>query len=90
MLLKLPNNSLEQPFIMKIRNRIQRFKRKVLIIFIRNPGSVTQAIKRVNLQIKIWLQSVNQNMVRCAIWYHLCNLKNVKNTHGGVLILVKL
>ena len=21
----------------------------------------------------------------CAIWYHLYNLKNVKNTHGGVL-----
>ena len=29
-------------------------------------------------------------LMRCAIWYHLCNLKNVKNTHGGVLILVKL
>ena len=28
--------------------------------------------------------------MRCAIWYHLCNLKNVKNTHGGVVILVKL
>ena len=26
----------------------------------------------------------------CAIWYHLQNLKNVKNTHGGVLLLVKL
>ena len=26
----------------------------------------------------------------CAIWYHLCNLKTVKNTHGGMLILVKL
>ena len=26
----------------------------------------------------------------CAIWYHLYNLKNVKNTHRGVLILVKL
>ena len=25
-----------------------------------------------------------------AIWYHLYNLKNVKNTHGGVLLLVKL
>ena len=25
-----------------------------------------------------------------AIWYHLYNLKIVKNTHGGVLILVKL
>ena len=29
-------------------------------------------------------------MMRCAIWYHLYNLKNVQNTHGGVLILVKL
>ena len=28
--------------------------------------------------------------MRCAIWYHLDNLKNVKNTHDGVLILVKL
>ena len=25
--------------------------------------------------------------MRCAIWHHLYNLKNVKNTHGGVLIL---
>ena len=24
----------------------------------------------------------------CTIWYHLYNLKNVKNTHGGVLLLV--
>ena len=24
-----------------------------------------------------------------AIWYHLCNLKNVKNAHGGVSLLVK-
>ena len=29
-------------------------------------------------------------MVRCAIWCHLYNLKNVENTHAGVLILVKL
>ena len=29
-------------------------------------------------------------VMRCAVWYHLYNLKNVKNTHGGVLILVKL
>ena len=27
--------------------------------------------------------------MRCAIWYHL-QLKNVKNTPGGVLFLVKL
>ena len=29
-------------------------------------------------------------VVRYAIWYHLYNLKNVKNTHGRVLFLVKL
>ena len=23
----------------------------------------------------------------CAIWYHIYNLKNVKNTHGGMLLL---
>ena len=28
--------------------------------------------------------------MRYAIWYHLYNSKNVKNTHGGVLLLVKL
>ena len=27
-------------------------------------------------------------VVLCAIWYHSCNFKNVKNTHGGVLLLV--
>ena len=26
----------------------------------------------------------------CAIWYFLYNFKNLKNTHGGMLILVKL
>ena len=25
-----------------------------------------------------------------TIWYHLCNVRNVENTHGGVLFLVKL
>ena len=29
-------------------------------------------------------------VVRCTIWYYLYNLQNVKNTHGEVLILVKL
>ena len=27
--------------------------------------------------------------MRWAIWYHLYNFKNVKNIHGGVLLLVK-
>ena len=29
-------------------------------------------------------------LVRCPIWYHLYDLKNLKNTHGEVLLLVKL
>ena len=33
---------------------------------------------------------VDSHVLRCAIWYHFCNSKNVKNTHGGVLLLVKL
>ena len=28
--------------------------------------------------------------MRCVFWYHLYNLKHMKNTHGGVLLLVKL
>ena len=30
-----------------------------------------------------------KHVVRCAIWYHMYNLKNVKNTHGGVVLSVK-
>ena len=30
------------------------------------------------------------NVMLCVIWYHLYNLKNMENTHGGVLRLVKL
>ena len=36
------------------------------------------------------LRTKVEYVMRCAIWYHLYNLKNVKNNHGGVLILVKL
>ena len=31
-----------------------------------------------------------QDGTLCTIWYHLRNFKNVKNTHGVVLLLVKL
>ena len=33
---------------------------------------------------------LKEYVMHCSIWYHLYSLKNVKNTHGGVLILVKL
>ena len=30
---------------------------------------------------------IDPYMVLCAIWYHSYNFKNLKNTHGGVLLL---
>ena len=44
----------------------------------------------VMLAEALHLQSGGMNVVRCASWYDLYNLKNVKNSHGGVLLLVKL
>ena len=44
------------------------------------------ALRTIYAQRKISLDSD----ILCVIWYHLYNLKNVKNTHGGVLLLVKL
>ena len=40
---------------------------------------------------RTWCQclvSYNIYVAFCAIWYHLYNLKNLKNSHGGVLLLV--
>ena len=43
--------------------------------------------------IHFFIQLLNQlkcihYVMRCTIWYHLYNLKNVKKKHGGVLLLV--
>ena len=46
--------------------------------------------KFLNHLLRIALSIKDVFVVHCAIWYHLYNFKNVKNTHGGVLILVKL
>ena len=44
--------------------------------------------KHVEIRVNSFFNE--QHVMRCAIWYLLYNSKNVKNTHGGVLILVKL
>ena len=38
----------------------------------------------------VGLRHIAYIVMRCAIWYNLYNLKNAKDTHGGVLILLKL
>ena len=52
----------------------------------------SQSIKNY---VTLWLLTLNGELqlkfeTLCAIWYDLYNLKNVKNTHGGALLLVKL
>ena len=36
------------------------------------------------------LFSYSLHVLRSAIWYHLYSFKKVKNTRGGLLLLVKL
>ena len=36
------------------------------------------------------MRDILQYVMRCAIWYRLYNLKNLKNPYWGVLLLVKL
>ena len=47
----------------------------------KTPETLWYILKKTDTLLEIW-----QNFqIRCAIWYYLYNLKNVKNTHGGVL-----
>ena len=48
--------------------------------------SVTD-VRKISVNLKYMFTYI---VVRCAIWYHLYSLKIVKNTHGGVFLLVKL
>ena len=48
--------------------------------------SVTD-VRNISVNLKYMFTYI---VVRCAIWYHLYSLKIVKNTHGGVFLLVKL
>ena len=47
------------------------------------PLVVTWLLQLLALSNKLYL-------TLCIIWYHLYNFKNVKNTHGWVVLLVKL
>ena len=54
-------------------------------------GQYYKIIEHIVIWLTQWLIFHNSEyMIRYTIWYHLYNLKNVKNTHEGVLLLVKL
>ena len=48
-------------------------------------------VMRTNTMLsEAYLGAYQTFMMLCAIWYHLYNLKNGKNNHERVLLLVKL
>ena len=70
------------------------------LLFVMNDKGTTdeytqqiKVISRINFGSKKNFINQGRNkkyVIRYAIWYHLYYLQNVKNTHGGVLPLVKL
>ena len=54
-----------------------------------NSGAHFESHHSLNVQV-ICLYLKNLYVMLCAIWYHLYNLKIVKNTSVGVLLFVKL
>ena len=61
---------------------------------INNFDSGSTVTKRLHLRLIKQIGRIKNEslglMTEITIWYHVSNLKNVKNTHGGVLFLVKL
>ena len=51
---------------------------------------IVDAVNKVTMPFQELTISELAVVMFCAISYHLYNLKNVKNTHGGVLLLGKL
>ena len=53
-------------------------------------GQIFETGKEKNFQQKMVIGKARFFVILCAISYYLYNLKNMKDTHGGVLLLVSL
>ena len=58
-----------------------------------NKGKLSLYLPREMKRVKYWLQKLKrsrkQYVMHCTVWHYLYHLKNVKSTHGEVLVLVK-
>ena len=45
---------------------------------------------KIDEDYEIGNKFIDKYETRCEVWYHSYYLKNVKNIHGGLLLLVKL
>ena len=64
------------------------FLKRSIISKISRVSAILWAIFTRPGSLNISLIFISLHVMCCAIWYHLYYIKNVKNTHGGVLILV--
>ena len=61
-----------------------------LTAFIKNTiADVTHALIRLRNVLNMLYIVYETEVLRCRIWYHLYNLKNVKTIHGVVLLSAK-
>ena len=89
--IKLYINESLCPYYRVLGNQCKKLRNKQIIFsFFTVNGSIRIKIREDGpYNITTHIDDL-KDVVRCAIWYYLYNLKNVENTHEGVLILVKL
>ena len=72
----------------------QWYTKKKTIFFEVELNSLSNSrMQKFNTILNLTMELCNHTItyvIGCAIWHHLHNLKNVKHTHGGMLLLVKL
>ena len=84
------NNQQYESLKKKIDSKIDHF---YLTEFLKNHEWKAKSFMDKSDEIEInykkrWYYYNLVKVMFCAIWYHLYNLKKVKNTYGGVLMLV--
>ena len=80
-------------------NKLRKFRRfhLILLIFASHLWKIINSkwsmcafhLKMLSKGKKIF-ETISKCVVLCVIWYHSYNFKNVKKTHGGVFLSVKL
>ena len=77
------------PFLWRIKEKyIGPYQTCMMELFLQNnPSQMFDTVLTMPLYS---LEFSELFAILCEIWYHLCDVKNVKNTHGGVYLFFKL
>ena len=90
-ILKTLKTPMEECYFEEALVRLLLSWRFVVNTFLWKKASVTMlSCKFSEISQNIFFFPKHRYLLLCTIWDRLYNLKNVKNTHGGVLLFVKL